>query len=324
MKDLFIIPQTENSIIAKVENNKVIHVNYIDVPYDSKSVITENNLIVSLCYELGVLKVFDINGSFLSELKLAIKYMAIACKRNTVYLGSRDRGENLFEHIEMFILIDFNNTNLKVNEFTMPKKEENYFSIADILIRNNELIMLDNNDIPPKFIKYFDITNPNEPIYKKTLEIPIDGPRNRIIKGDVNNDWLIINSSTMSGYSGSHQYITISGKKEGTLSTHNNIPQGMTSGWLSFFNYKKKRISDTVRFVDFCLSDDFLYIVRLDEFIGASKSQRISLVRINLNQRISHNNCIPIPTKLKFFMGIMSTPTGNIIIVYKNEYELIN
>lgn len=51
MNDLFVIPQSDNSLIAKIEDETIIEVGRINISYNSKNIITENKLIVSLCFE---------------------------------------------------------------------------------------------------------------------------------------------------------------------------------------------------------------------------------------------------------------------------------
>ena len=51
MNDLIVIPQLKNSIIARIENDVIIKIAEIEVSLNSRSIITDNNLVVSLCFE---------------------------------------------------------------------------------------------------------------------------------------------------------------------------------------------------------------------------------------------------------------------------------
>ena len=51
MNELIIIPRSEDCIIASLEGEVITEIGKIDIPGNSKSIITKNNLIVSLCFD---------------------------------------------------------------------------------------------------------------------------------------------------------------------------------------------------------------------------------------------------------------------------------
>jgi hypothetical protein len=311
MENIVVIPQFADSVIAKVENNDIFILNSIDIPYQSKSVFTKNNLIVTLCFEKQLLKVFNVDGNLLAEYN-NFSYKSIACQLNTVYFGgscdivSTTGGE----FGEMFCYIDFGSDKFKIENVDLPIQKIQGKSIDDILVLKNDLILVDNI-IYPKFILYYDISNPNLPIYKKSDKLPNNGTYEHIIKADISDNWLVLFSSTI-GKLGSAQHISIeclSKKTKRVLSfiksVKNNI--GLQKGYTKF---DSKSISK-FRFLDFCLIDDYLYVSRED-----------GLVRINLKQSKNLDNFESVKTNLSFIDKILKTTNGDLICMNEKEYQL--
>jgi len=211
----FIIPQEKSSIIAKLENNEIHELGYIDIPFLSRSVITENGYIVSICFgsnpDSTRLKIFDINGKQLLCGK-EYKYDSIACKKNVVYLG----GQYNSKESELFALINFSNINFSIQEVNLPIETSAGKSIDDILILGDTIFLLDNIAYP-KYIFQYDISSPDNPIYISTDVMGINGTYEHIEKGDINDDWMVIFSQCV-GRGGISQHISITGKKKATLS----------------------------------------------------------------------------------------------------------
>ena len=61
MNNLFIIPQANNSIIAQIIDGNVNKVGHINISFNSKSVITDNGLIISLCFDAHTANAGTIN-----------------------------------------------------------------------------------------------------------------------------------------------------------------------------------------------------------------------------------------------------------------------
>jgi hypothetical protein len=298
MATCFIIPQSGQSIIAQLINGEIHEIRKIDIPFQSKSVITENNIIVSICFELKSLKIFNVEGVLLKEIN-NVSYKAIACKKNTVYFGGEFTDDDTDYHVkgEMFSVIDFNNLDFQLSEITLPIHVVMGKSIDDILINENRLILLDNV-VYPKYILEYDITNPSEPVHIKTKHLPNNGTYEHIIKGDINNEWMIIFSST-AGRGGVSQHITISGKKEEILS--------IDKPWHTI----NKRIPGYT-FEDICLKDHFLFILRSD-----------ALGFIDLNKTISKRNFKKLKIALTQFHSIIKSPCNTLILINENSYEKI-
>ena len=305
MNDLFIIPQLEHSIIAKIENETIVEVGQINISFNSKNIITENKLIVSLCFESKSLKIYDILGKLLFK-KLGENFKAINYKNNIVYLGGEhnERRRSYSINGDMFSIINLEESNIKAHSKHVPIKRVDGKSIDDILIHGNDLILVDNM-VYPKYLIEYDISSPESPKHTKTITLPNNGTYEHIIKGDINNDWLILYSSTV-GMGGSSSHITVSGLTEGHLSVSRSFT----------YNFDKEKTTSkqvNLYYYDIALIDNHLYILRTD-----------GLGYIDLNKAISNDKFKLVKTNISNIEKLIKSPCGNLIAINKNDYELIN
>lgn len=180
-----------------------------------------------------------------------------------------------------------------INSMELPIRVMNGKSIDDILINGNELLLVDNMIFPKYLIKY-DISVPITPMYIDTIGLQNNGTYEHIIKGDMNNDWLILLSSTI-GMDGSFQYITITGKTEGLLSVdgYSNIDIALIKNKL------------------FVLSSDGLWYIDLNKRISEEYFKPI---------HASNDSDSPYSSKIK---RIIKSKSMDLIACYENGYEVI-
>jgi hypothetical protein len=294
----FIIPQEPKSLIARVDGDTIIEIGKIDIPYTSKSVVTENGRIVSLCFgekpKARRLKIFDIIGKYLVK-KTEYKYSSIACKNNVIFLGGQFRSRNT----ELFACIDLSDVNFTAEELELPVKSVEGKSIDDILIWNNSLILVDNI-VYPKYLFEYDISDPNDPKHIMTEGLPNNGTYEHIIKGDINDDYMVLLSSSV-GMTGSNKYITISGKRNSLLS--NNLGG-------SHLAYKKE-IETGKNVFDIALIGDHLFILSSD-----------GLEYLCLEGEITESSGVPVKCGIKV-ERLQKIPDNRLLVINKNEYELI-
>lgn len=306
MGELIVIPQSKSSIVASIKNGEIIEIGKIDISFNSKSIITKNNLIVSLCFNSKTLNIHNKQGDLLLQ-KENVKYSAINFKDNCVYLGGEyDRvlGRNSLIKGEMFSIINLEELNFRINTIELPIKEINGKSIDDILINGTDLILVDNIIYPKYLIKY-DISSPNLPKHVGNISLPNNGTYEHIIKGDINNDWIILFSSTV-GREGSNQHITVNGKTQGHQSLHHPFPS-------DFVIENSEKVSEKLVYLDISLINDRLYILRND-----------GLGYVDLNKRISNKNFKRTKTKNSNFERIIKTKCERLIAINKSGYELID
>ncbi|MEK6480158.1 hypothetical protein WJR50_21625 [Catalinimonas sp. 4WD22] len=298
MNDTIVIPQLSNSIIAKVSKQGITKIGEIDIPFDSKSIVTKNDLVVSLCFETQTLTVHDTAGSLLLE-KGDSQYKAINVKGNIVYLGGEYRSRYPFKG-EMFSVLNLEDVNLSPTTMDLPIKVVEGKSIDDILIKGSDLILVDNVVYPKYLIKY-DISTPEHPTHLETIQLPSGAPNDHIIKGDINEDWTVLFSSA-SYHGGNSQNISVSGKTEGYLH--------LNKSWLSIISddpYSK------ISYIDFSLVNNYLYVLRSD-----------GLGYIDLNKKISNEDFIPIKTENSNFSRLIKSRSNRLVAVYGRGYELID
>ena len=298
MPELFIIPQSTNSVIAKVVNGEISIVGSVDVPYKSKNIFTENNLIVSLCYDMKELRIFDIQGKLIFSMGSG-SFSAIAGKKNTAYLGGIGYSLGSDQNCEMFSIIDLENMIFEQKEIDLPIKVVDGKSIDDILIIENKLILVDNI-IYPKYLIEYDISVPNSPEHFKTIKLPNHGTYEHIYKGDINKDWLVLFSTTV-GEMGRSHIISVKGKTDGHISTYRPHKVNI---YLAH-NYEK------YSYMDICLIDNKLFILR-DDGLGF----------IDLNNKIDNSEFKEIKTNI-IAKSLIKTSNNDLIAINENSYELI-
>lgn len=294
MNNLVVIPQHKQSIIARIENNTITEIGKIDVSMSSKSIITENNLIVSLCSISETLQIHNLSGDLLFK-KENTNYKAINFRNSIVYLGGEYKSElkrDISNKGEMFSVMNLDEINFDINSMDLPIKVIEGKSIDDILINGNDLILVDNIIYPKYLIKY-DISSPITPIHIETIGLPNNGTYEHIIKGDMNNDWLILYSYSV-GRDGSSEHITITGKTKGSLHTH-------TPPFLP------KKQAEKSSFMDIALIRNHLYILRED-----------GLGFIDLNKKISNESFEFIKTSNSNLKRIIKSQNDNLIAIYDN------
>jgi len=304
MENLFIIPQLGFGIIASVENDEIVKYGTVDIPYKSKSVVSNNFRVVSICLDTKELKIHILRGKLIKSFS-QYDFRCIAKKGNVIYLGGMQIKDE-FRSRELISILDlekpdsFSLQNLKVPiDFNYGK------SIDDILTVDDKLILVDNI-VYPKYLFEYDISEPSKPIHTKTIELRNNGTYEHIIKGEANKDWLILFSATVGMY-GSSSYINISGKKSGCLDFQKpanlyreTTPEGLQE-------------DDKYNFKDICLINDNLFILREDGFYF-----------LDLNGTISKSNLIQIETRLEDADKLIKTPCNRILAVNDVDYELIN
>ena len=304
MENLFIIPQKDCGIIASIENKIILKHGTVDIPYKSKSVVTDNQCVVSICIETNELKINLLNGKLIKVYN-DLDFRCIAKKGNIIYLGGRYQKEIFHSH-ELFSILNLNNPELpSLRHKEIPIDFKYGKSIDDILIVNNKLTLVDNIEFP-KYLFEYDITRPHIPLYTKTIELENNGTYEHIIKGDINKDWLVLFSKTAAMH-GKSSFINISGKTTGRLDFHK-----MTDYYQDRFPEDLLEI-DKYDYKDFCLVENNLVILRED-----------GLFILDLNGIISKLNFKKINTVKEKFDKLIKTPCNRILAVKDVDYELIN
>jgi hypothetical protein len=192
-------------------------------------------------------------------------------------------------------------------------------SIDDILIRNNSLILVDNI-LYPKYLFEYDITTPDAPKHLATEELPNNGTYEHIIKGDINDDYMVLFSSSV-GRDGAFQHLSLFGKQNIQLTYQ--VEAGI----------KQSDKETETHIVDIALIDDCLYILRKDR-----------LEYLNLTDEIKGENPIEMPggkllfiakgkqtkknTPLALTIGIqgeklIKAPDNRLVAINKTGYELL-
>jgi hypothetical protein len=150
-------------------------------------------------------------------------------------------------------------------------------SIDDLLVRGNELILVDDIMFP-KYIFTYDITEPSNPKHLATEKLPNNGTYEHIKKSDAGGDTVVLLSST-AGECGAGQFISTlkDGKRSFTLSS------GM-GDW-----NEEKQYDPPI--IDICLAGNMLYILQ-----AKNRAARLSV--LDMDGAIIKEAVKPIPLGL--------------------------
>ena len=298
--ELYIIPQKNFGIICKVENNILTKIREIDIHFDSKNVFLENGLIVSLGLvensKTNELKIFNMEGKKIFECN-EYNYSAINVFENVVYLGGIYSNNR-----ELFSYVDLSSIEFKINDVSLPIKTVDGKSIDDILISNNLLYLIDNI-IWPKYIFIYDINVSNRPKYLETHKLTGHLPNEEIIKGDINDNWIMIFSE---------HYI-----QNGFF--YNIVLKNIEKSWkkdylLTFCTQGSGLFEkvDSVAVLDVCLTNNMLYILKED-----------GLYIIKLDSPISKRNIYKFNENRDMYKKMLKIGTNSVILYNEFKYEHI-
>ena len=299
INSMFIIPLNEKSLICKMENNEIREVGSFPKTTDSKSIIVNDEFICSID---SLITVFDIKGNLLKVINSDFEATSLNSKNIVVYFGGKSN-ENRRNAGEIFATLDLGNKDLKLKNIKIPIEVSYGKAIDDILIMNNKLILVDDI-VYPKFLLEYDITDSKNPNHIETKELENNGTYEHIVKGDLNDNWLVLLSSTV-GRGGSSDHIVIEGKTNGHISAHRKM---------RFIRDDESETQKSESFNDICLIDNVLYVL-VDSTVYS----------LGLNNEISKENLKEVDSKLKSINKIIRAPDMKLILIsHDNKYEKID
>ncbi len=226
-----IIPQQNYGLIVEISDEQDITViSKIEIPYNTISKIVDNKTVVTLDKNNQQLLLHNINGSFIESIDVPFG-LAMNVKGNIVYIGGNAREG------EVCYMLDLSVKEHSLTNINLPVPMAWGKAVDDILILGNKMLLIDNI-VYPKYTFEYDISVPNKPVWVETIELPHHRAYENIIKGDINENWMIYLSTSSSGWTGDEAHITIEGK-------YNNI----------ISSSKKESI------LDICLVNDKLYVL---------------------------------------------------------------
>ena len=300
---IFIVPLIEKSLICKIENNEIQELGILVKGMESKSIVVNDEFICSID---TLISVYDIKGNLLKEIKSDFELTSLNSKNRVVYFGGKS-SYNKTNSGEIFAILDLEYKDFRLVKINIPIDVSYGKAIDDILIIKNKLLLVDNI-IYPKYLLEYDITDPNTPKHIETKELENNGTYEHIVKGDLNENWLVLLSSAV-GRGGLSDHIVIEGKTKGHISVH---PVA------EFEQYIKTKEQNLESFEDICLVDNMLYVL-VDSIYDSI------VYSLNLNNNILKKEMKKINSKLNSIRKIIRGPNNEIIFVdYENNYEKYN
>lgn len=299
INSMFIIPLNHKSLICKIENNEIREVSSFPKNTDSKSIIVNDEFICSID---SLITIFDIRGNLLKVINSDFEATSLNSKNKVVYFGGKSN-ENRRNAGEIFATLDLGNRDFKLKTIKIPIKVSYGKAIDEILILNNKLLLVDNI-VYPKYLFEYDITDSKNPNHIETKELENNGTYEHIVKGDLNDNWLVLLSSTV-GRGGSSDHIVVEGKTNGYISVHRES---------RFIRGNETETQKSESFNDICLIDNMLYVL-VDSTVYS----------LDLNNEISKENLKEFDSKLKLINKIIRAPDMKLILIsHDNKYEKID
>ncbi len=281
-KNLTIIPQQNHGLIVEIVDNAVKILNEFDIPYNSISKIIDNKTIVTLDKSNKQLLIHTIDGTYIKSIKVPFG-IAMNVKESVVYIGGNANDG------EVCYMVDLASEDQTLKNIKLPVPMAWGKAVDDILILDYKMLLIDNI-VYPKYTFEYDISVPNKPVWVETIELPQKRPYENIIKGDMNEDWMIYLSTSSSGYTGDKAHITIEGKYSYTISSS-----------------KKSSI------FDICLMSDALYVLT-----------DIGLGYFDLNKPNNRADDIVFIEHQNVADRIIKIDSTSMLLVSKYDYELLD
>ena len=298
INSIFIIPLNNKSLICKIENNEIQELGSFPKTTDSKSIIVNDEFICSID---SLITVFDIKGNLLKVINSDFKATSLNSKNKVVYFGGKSNDDRTNEG-EIFAILNLEKKDLKLEKINIPIDVSYGKAIDDILIAKNKLLLVDDI-VYPKYLLEYDITDSKSPKHIETKELDNNGTYEHIVKGDLNENWLILLSSTV-GMGGSSDHIVIDGKTKGHIAVHREM---------RFNQDTKTEMQKSENFNDICLINNMLYVL-VDSIVYS----------LDLNNEISKENLKEVNSKLKSINKVIRAPDMKLILVsHDNKYEKI-
>ena len=299
LNKMFIIPLNHKSLICKIENDEIQEVGSFPKTTDSKSIIVNDEFI---CTIDSLITVFDIKGNLLKIINSDFEVTSLNSKNKVVYFGGKS-SDYRANAGEIFAILDLGNKDFKLEKIKIPIDVSYGKAIDDILIMKNRLILVDNI-VYPKYLLEYEISDSKRPKHIETRKLQNNGTYEHIVKGEINEKWLILLSSTV-GRGGSSDHIVVEGKTKGYISVHRKM---------QFFGNTKTETQHSKSFNDICLIDNLLYVL-VDSIVYS----------LDLNNELSKENLQKVDSKLKSINKIIRTPDMKLIFLSPdNKYEKIN
>ena len=279
---LTIIPQQDHGLITEIIDNRVNIITKFDIPYRSISKVIDNETIVTLDKAEKRLLLHTIDGTFRKAIDVPFG-ITMNVKDHVVYVGGYAREG------EVCYMLDLKSDAHVLQNILLPEPMSWGKAVDDILILENKMLLIDNI-VYPKYTFEYDISTPSEPKWLKTIELPHKRAYENIIKGDMNEDWMVYLSTSSSGWTGDEAHITIEGKYNNEISS-----------------LKRNSI------VDICLIGDTLYALT-DIGLGA----------FDLNEKDLSVNSIRLIEHESGADRIIKVDESQILLVSKYGYELLD
>lgn len=245
--NLFVLLKNKTTIsINSFEDNKIKELKSFPITKGTIYTTDQKTKVVTIDTAKNV-TLFDLQTA--NEIKLPIPFKIYP---KTVLLNEK----NLFIGGEMDneMLIQYNLQNNQWYQLEIPKTINYYGKAIDDLVINDTLLIAIDNILTPKYIVFYRLVDSNEKLTLSHIkELNSNGAYESIQQGKITEKYFGLLSSTMSGYIGATNHITI----------YNNLELGN-----NFSISSNQRDKDYHTFTDFLIVKDKIIIASKKKGLG--------------------------------------------------------
>lgn len=198
---IFLLPDGEAMMTAKVEEDKIKLLKKTLFPTKARFAISETGIAACLDKEKRVIIYGQLlaDGSFgfykLINFPDMISPKSICIKGNHLVLGGENNQKFMNDIKSHELVVTYDLYTEKFTPLYMPQTIHGK-SIDDLLIDGEVVIGVDNI-VWPKYILYYDFTNPYKVKLKRELQLPNNGSYESITKGSLSEDYIALKSYTV-------------------------------------------------------------------------------------------------------------------------------
>ncbi|MCL2809982.1 MAG: hypothetical protein FWD24_07990 [Treponema sp.] len=272
----FLLVKDERTVsLNTYENGKITEQKTFNVPEKPIVGTNQKNLFVIIDASNNTIIIYDIHTS--KETKLSIPY---DIKPKNILIND----ENIFigGMIGKELLVQYHFKNEEWYQLEIPEEVTLWGKAIDDLVINDNFLIAIDNIVMPKYILFYHLNSTGKLVYSHHRLLKYNGTYEYIYKGRISSKYLGLLSSTVSGYTGVSEHITI----YSDLDLKNSFTISSKVGRIS--NYQT--LYDYMAITDFQIVGDKLYIANRRNGLGILEIKE-SYFRENLNsyRRFNHN-----------------------------------
>lgn len=309
-KTYYLLPENQSFNLYEKYENELVKLEEFKFDYTELYAFDADELVIvnhdSTKFHYGRIKNSKFEEEVVREFPEKFRINTIELKDGFVYLGGN------WSEGELFYVFD-----LKSKEFyPVPIPNEAYRpgkAIDDILFLDDKIIAVDNI-VEPKYLIHYAIKDLPHLKDGEFFKLPFNGAYEHIYKGSVNEEYLVLLSSTYSGWIGGGNHISIL-KSEDLNSNFSlsSIPKSFSQDYMHWNDFLVVKNKIFIAFRDRSLG---VFTIKEQYFLKSENKDIRSYKDVSTNKIKMHSEFENKPIKLLPF------DSDSIIVILENEKGL--